>query len=272
MKAAFLPDRGLVLVSGEDARSFLNGLLTTDMNLVQPGIGQFGALLAPQGKIITDFLVTETSSDLGSAFVFDCPLPLAQTFADRLGFYKLRAKVSVENISAQLGVMAVWDGEPAVKPDLAFADPRHEKLGCRIFLPDDLVVQTAAAIGAEVANGETYHAHRVACGVPYGSIDFMYGDAFPHKSNMDKLHGIDFTKGCYIGQEVVSRMEHRGTARTRIVRLRLGGPAPVTGTPVMADGKSVGVMGSSANGLGTCVIAHGSGCGCARCRSTAHCG
>ncbi len=113
MKAAFLPDRGVIKVSGEDARRFLDGLVTTNLDLVQPGIGRFGALLTPQGKIIADFLVTEAHAAHGGGFVFDCPLAQAQPLADRLGFYKLRAKVSVENLSSQLGVLAAWGGEPA---------------------------------------------------------------------------------------------------------------------------------------------------------------
>src|ERR1700739_1061896 len=106
MKAAFLPDRGVVKVSGEDARNFLNGLVTTDVTLVRPGLGRFGALLTPQGKIVVDFLITEAPSGHGGAFLIDCPRALAQGLADKLGFYKLRAKGTVENLSEGLGVMA----------------------------------------------------------------------------------------------------------------------------------------------------------------------
>lgn len=254
MKAAFLPDRGVVKVSGEDARRFLDGLVTTNVELAQPGLGRFGALLTPQGKIITDFLVTEVPAGHGGGFVFDCPLALSQAFADRLGFYKLRAKVTVENLSAQLGVLAVWDGEPAMKPDLAFPDPRHAQLGWRILVPDDLADSAAAAIGAELTDSEMYEAHRIACGIPRGGVDFIYGDAFPHETNMDRLHGVDFDKGCYVGQEVVSRMEHRGTARTRTVRVSLENSVPEIGVAVMAGEKSVGTMGSSAGGLGLALL------------------
>src|SRR5437868_10441071 len=144
MKAAFLPDRGVVKVSGEDARNFRNGLVTTDVTLLRPGLGRFGALLTPQGKIIADFLITEAPSGLGGGFLIDCPRPLAQGLADKLGFYKLRAKVTVENLSDSLGVIAAWDGEPAIKPDLAFADPRDAALGWRILAPQDLAPQDLA--------------------------------------------------------------------------------------------------------------------------------
>jgi folate-binding protein YgfZ len=254
MKAAFLPDRGVVKVSGEGARDFLNGLVTTDIDLVRPGLGRFGALLTPQGKITADFLITEAPSGHGGGFLIDCPRALAQGLADRLGFYKLRAKVSVENLSDSLGVLAMWDGEPAVKPDLTFADPRSEKLGWRILIPEELAPKVASLVGADLVECALYDAHRIACGAPRGGIDFMYSDAFPHESNMDRLHGVDFDKGCYVGQEVVSRMQHRGTARTRIVRLILDSAPPEAGVPVLAGDKSVGTMGSSGCGMGLALM------------------
>jgi folate-binding protein YgfZ len=254
MKAAFLPDRGVVKVSGEGARDFLNGLVTTDIDLIQPGLGRFGALLTPQGKITADFLVTEAPAGHGGGFLIDCPRALAQGLADKLGFYKLRAKVSVENLSDSLGVLAMWDGEPAIKPDLTFADPRSEKLGWRILIPEELAPKVASLVGADLVDSALYDAHRIACGAPRGGIDFMYGDAFPHETNMDRLHGVDFDKGCYVGQEVVSRMQHRGTARTRTVRLILEGAPPEAGVAVLAGDKSVGTMGSSGNGVGLALM------------------
>jgi folate-binding protein YgfZ len=269
MKAAFLTDRGVVKVSGEDARAFLNGLVTTDVTLLRPGLGRFGALLTPQGKITVDFLITEAPDGHGGGFLIDAPRPLAKGLADKLGFYKLRAKVTVENLSDShlsdshlsdshlsnsLGVLAVWDGEPSIKPDLSFADPRNEALGWRILVPEELKQKVADLIGADLVDGEAYEAHRVATGVPRGGLDFMYSDAFPHETNMDRLHGVDFDKGCYVGQEVVSRMQHRGTARTRIVRITLEDFSPETGIPILAGDKPVGTMGSSAGGHGIALV------------------
>jgi len=254
MKAAFLPDRGVVKVSGSDARNFLNGLVTTDVSLLRPGLGRFGALLTPQGKIVADFLITEAPSGHGGGFLIDCPRALAQTLADKLGFYKLRAKVEIQNLSASLGVLAAWGGEPALPPDLAFADPRDETLGFRILVPEELAQKVADLIGAELVDSRHYEARRIASGVPRGGLDFIYGDAFPHETNMDRLHGIDFDKGCYVGQEVVSRMQHRGTARTRTVRIALDGPAPETGSAVLAGDKPLGTMGSSAGDHGLALI------------------
>jgi tRNA-modifying protein YgfZ len=254
MKAAFLTDLGVVKVSGEDARNFLNGLVTTDITLVRPGLGRFGALLTPQGKIVVDFLITEAPSGHGGGFLIDCPRALAPGLATKLGFYKLRAKVSVENLSDDLGVMAVWDGEPSVKPDLTFADPRNDALGWRILVPQALAQKVADLIGAELVDASAYDAQRIGAGVPRGGLDFMYGDAFPHETNMDRLHGVDFDKGCYVGQEVVSRTQHRGTARTRTLRVALDGPAPEAGSAILAGEKPVGTMGSSADGIGLALI------------------
>ena len=254
MKAAFLPDRGVIKISGDDARNFLNGLVTTDVTLTEPGLGRFGALLTPQGKITFDFLITEAPAGYGGGFLIDCPLPLAQSLATKLGFYKLRAKVTVDNISDTLGVLAAWDGEPAMKPDLTFADPRSDRLGWRILVPEELAARVADVIRAELVESADYEAHRIAAGVPRGGLDFMFGDAFPHEVNMDRLHGVDFDKGCYVGQEVVSRMEHRGTARTRIVRVVLDDGAPEAGTAVVAADKPVGTMGSSAAGHGLALL------------------
>jgi tRNA-modifying protein YgfZ len=251
MKAAFLPDRGVVKVSGNDARDFLNGLVTTDITLLAPNLGRFGALLTPQGKITVDFLITEAPAGHGGGFLIDCPRALAQGLADKLGFYKLRAKVAVENLSDSLGVLAAWDGDFAIKPDLAFADPRNAALGWRILVPEQLAQKVADLIGAEMVDSTAYDAHRIASGVPRGGLDFMYGDAFPHETNMDRLHGVDFDKGCYVGQEVVSRMQHRGTARTRTIRVILDGSSPAPGEAILAGDKAVGTMGSTAghNGL-----------------------
>jgi folate-binding protein YgfZ len=254
MKAAFLADRSVVKVSGEDARNFLNGLVTTDMTQLAPGLGRFGALLTPQGKIVVDFLNTEAPSGHGGGFLLDCPRPLAQGLASKLGFYKLRAKVAVENLSENLGVIAAWDGEPAMKPDLAFADPRDTALGWRILAPQDLAEKVSDLIGADLLDSTAYEAHRIATGVPRGGLDFIYGDAFPHETNMDRLHGVDFDKGCYVGQEVVSRMQHRGTARTRTVRVTLEGAPPEAGTTVLAGDKQVGTMGSTSGSNGLALI------------------
>jgi folate-binding protein YgfZ len=248
MKAAFLPDRGVVKLNGDDARHFLNNLVTAELAEVKPGTARFAALLTPQGKIVADFLVTEAPAGHGGGLLLDCPKVLADPLAKKLNFYKLRAKVTVENLTGQLGVLAAWDGTPAMVPDLAYADPRDGDLGHRILIPEALSEKLAGVLGAELVAADNYEQQRIVCGVPKGGADFAYGDAFPHETNMDRLNGVDFDKGCYVGQEVVSRMQHRGTARTRTVRLVVDGSSPEAGSDVVADGKSVGKMGSSRSG------------------------
>jgi tRNA-modifying protein YgfZ len=248
MKAALLPDRGVVKVTGDGARSFLNGLFTADIGQVTPDAPRFAALLTPQGKIIVDAIIAQADPADGGGFFLDVPRALAKTCVDRLNFYKLRANVMVEDLSDTLGVMALWDGEAATEYGLCYRDPRLPALGFRVMLPPDLAAEAAADLGAALVPAAEFEAHRIALGVPRGGLDFTYGDAFPHEADMDQLHGVDFAKGCYVGQEVVSRMEHRGKARTRIVPVAFDGFAPDAGAEVTAAQKPVGTFGSSAGG------------------------
>ncbi|MEA2975061.1 MAG: tRNA-modifying protein YgfZ [Alphaproteobacteria bacterium] len=254
MQAALLSNRGVVKVAGGDARRFLNGLLTTNIDKVTPGSAQFAALLTPQGKIIVDFIAVEAEATDGGSFFLDCPRALAPMLVERLNFYRLRAKITVENLSETLGVLAVWNGTGKTEHGLVYPDPRLAALGLRCILPPHLAADATAALGAELVDISAYEAHRIARGVPRGGVDFSYGDAFPHETDMDQLGGVDFTKGCYIGQEVVSRVEHRGTARTRIVPIAYDGFAPEPGMAIMAGEKEVGRLGSTANGRGLAML------------------
>jgi folate-binding protein YgfZ len=254
MQAALLPDRGVVKVDGDDARKFLNGLVTSDIAKVTPEAASFTALLTPQGKIIVDFILAEAPPADGGGFFLGCPRALAPTLLQRLNFYKLRAKVMIEDLSETLGVLAVWDGDAATEYGLCYRDPRLAALGLRRMLPLDLAAEAAAELGAKLVEAAAYEAHRIALGVPRGGLDFIYGDAFPHETDMDQFGGVDFDKGCFVGQEVVSRIENRGTARNRVVPVAFDGFAPEAGTPVSAGGKTVGTFGSSAQGRGLAML------------------
>ena len=261
MKAALLPDRGVLKLVGDGARNFLHGLVTADILKLTPGVARFCALLTPQGKIIADFFVVEAAAD-GGGFFLDVPLALGAALVEKLNLYKLRAKVGIEDRSDALGVLAAWGGSPSPPqaPEgregtgLSYADPRLPALGKRTILPPPLVAAAIADLGATLVDAGDYEAHRIALGVPKGGVDFSYGDAFPHETDMDQFGGIDFTKGCYVGQEVVSRMEHRGTARTRAVPIRYGGATPEPGVPVVAGERQLGVMGSAAAGRGLALL------------------
>jgi folate-binding protein YgfZ len=255
MQAAFLPDRGVIKIAGEAARAFLNGLLTVDIGKMQPGTARYGALLTPQGKIVSDFLIYEALESDGGGFLIDCPAALAAALVEKLKFYRLRAKVAVDDLSATLGILALWDGQPADSEfGPSFADPRLAALGHRIILPRNAATDAAHDLGADLVGAEAYEAHRIALGVPRGGADFAYGDAFPHEADMDQLGGVDFDKGCYVGQEVVSRIEHRATARNRVVPVTYDDYAPASGLPVMAGEKTLGMFGSAANGRGLALL------------------
>jgi tRNA-modifying protein YgfZ len=256
LKAVGLPNRGVVRVTGEDARTFLDGLITNSMAGVCPGQAIHAALLTPQGKIITDFFVTEAPVEDGGGFYCDVPLVAATDLAKRLGFYKLRAKVVIEDISPELGVVAVWSGDCAAGDlSLGFVDPRLPSLGLRVLAHQTQTEALIKELGAEIVAPEDYHTHRASLGVGEAMFDFALGDAFPHEINMDQLHGVDFKKGCYIGQEVISRMQHRGTARTRLIQLAYAGGFNVPeGAPVFAGDKSLGFTGSADKGVGLAMV------------------
>ena len=168
--------------------------------------------------------------------VLDVPQALAADLAKRLGFYKLRAKVVIADVSDAFAVAAL--GGPA-HAAAVYADPRAPGLGMRAIVPRE----AAAALPSDRV---AYDALRIALGAPEGGVDFAYGDAFPHDVNMDILHGVDFAKGCYVGQEIVARMQHKGGVRKRAVRLRFAAPAPAPGTPVMDGEVALGALGRSA--------------------------
>jgi tRNA-modifying protein YgfZ len=265
MKSALLPERGVIKVAGDDARKFLHGLVTADVLNLKSGAARFCALLTPQGKIIADFLITEAPATAGGGFFLDVERAPIAALIDKLNLYKLRAKVIVEDLSDVLGVLAAWNGgsHPGRLPaaneggeaiGLGYEDPRLPALGLRAMLPPHRAAAAAAALGAELVDAAAYEAHRIALGIPRGGLDFAYGDAFPHEADMDQLSGVDFQKGCYIGQEVVSRMEHRGTARSRAVPIEYDGAAPARAAAVVAGDRTLGVMGSAAAGRGIAVL------------------
>ena len=244
-RIAELGGRGVVAVGGPDAASFLDNLFTSDASKAGPGRAVYCGLLNPQGKILFDFIVFAD----GDRYLIDIDRRLVADFVRRLGFYKLRASVAIADLSAERIVVAAWGDAAAPILDGPVApDPRNPALGFRAIVPPgaDMAPDHSEATEAD------YHAHRIALAIPEGGIDFAHGDAFPHDAAMDQFGGIDFKKGCYVGQEVVSRMEHRGTARRRPVAVRGAGLAP--GTPVTAGDLAVGAIGSAHGDLGVALV------------------
>ena len=241
MPVALLPDRALVTVTGPEATALLQGVLTCNVETLETSEARLGALLAPQGKILFDFLI----SRIPDGFRLDTAIDRAAALAQRLTLYRVRAQVAIAG-DPTVAVAASWDGaSPAVETDTV-ADARQVDLGARLYA-------AAAAFSAD-ASDAAYHRHRIALAVPEGGRDYAYGDAFPHEALMDQLGGVDFKKGCYVGQEVVSRMQHRGTARTRILAARYPGDAPAAGTEITAGGKVLGSTGSAASGRGLALV------------------
>jgi folate-binding protein YgfZ len=249
MPIAHLVDRGVVRVTGEEAKSFLDGLVTCDLDRVAPGRPRYGGLLTPQGKILCDFIIF-AAPDADGGYALDCARAQTSDLARRLGFYKLRAKVAVADVSEHFGVIAGWGDSqrPGDRAGLAGEDPRLPALGWRA------IVSSAKAMEAGGSEPDAYHGHRIALGVPEGGKDFSFGDAFPHEALMDQLHGVDFDKGCYVGQEVVSRMQHRGTARTRILPLVYDHGFAEHGADVTAGERTIGKTASSVEGRSLAMI------------------
>ncbi|MCW2309990.1 CAF17-like 4Fe-4S cluster assembly/insertion protein YgfZ [Rhodobium gokarnense] len=241
-----LSNRAVVRISGEEAHHFLQGLVTNDMGVVDADGAGFGALLTPQGKILFDFLIARD----GDGYLFDTPKATVADLVKRLTFYKLRAKVEVANLSDSHMVVAFWgvDGAPDVVGTV-FSDPRHSGLGYRAIVERD-----GSAPNGDAADIDAYTAHRVAVGVPEAGVDFDYGEVFPHDVDMDFLSGLSFAKGCFVGQEVVSRMQHRGTARRRVVRARAEAALPAPGTAITAGEKAIGSLGSVAGNDGLALV------------------
>ncbi|MBD1547622.1 YgfZ/GcvT domain-containing protein [Roseibium aggregatum] len=241
---AILPNRGVIRVSGPDAHHFLQNLITADMEEIDNRGAGYGALLTPQGKILFDFLILKD----GDSYLLDTPAETLADLAKRLTFYRLRSKVEVVDASSDLGVFACWNGAPPKDlPGVRAEDPRLAALGWRVIGEPEAVKPALEAGGFAEAD---YAAHRIALGVPEGLADFAYSDVFPHDADMDQLGGVSFSKGCYVGQEVVSRVHHRGTARKRIIRVSSEADLPAPGTEITADGKVMGTLGSVARGTG----------------------
>jgi folate-binding protein YgfZ len=249
---AILPDRGVISITGEDATPFIHGLVTQNIENLKPGTATYTALLTPQGKVLFDFLVLRHEG----GYLLDCARASLADLNRRLGFYKLRSKVEIADKSDELAVAAVWDapGEAAAPSGgHVFSDPRAEGLGQRLIAPADKLRAAAEKAGWTLAEPADYDAHRIAQGVPEGLKDYESGEVFAHDACIDQLGGVDFYKGCYVGQEVVSRMHHRGTARKRFVAVR-GKGLPEPGAAVTAGSTNLGKLTSVAGGRGLALL------------------
>lgn len=230
-----LPDRAVVSVRGPDAAVFLQGLLTQSVAAAGQGGFAFGALLTPQGKILFDFLFA--AEDDG--FLFDCAAAAAESFMKRLALYRLRAQVEIARRS-ELGVFWAPEGVEG------FEDPRLPALGRRRLAPRD-------AAAAATGDG-AYETRRIGLGVPECGKDYGPDEAFLMDVNADVLHGVDYRKGCFIGQEVTSRMKRKGEVRRRTLIARFDGAAPLKGARIEAGGSAVGEILSGVEGAALALV------------------
>ena len=237
-----LTDRTTIRLSGPDARPLLQKLLTVDLDDVGPEQARYGALLSPQGKILFDFFIAQKAE----GYLLDCAVIQKSDLMQRLSFYRLRANMTIEDMSSEYTILANFrcnglnldlvagdvDQDGA---NLIFCDPRTSNMGLRAF------ARSGGMISGNSRSEDEYHSHRISVGAADTVRDLGSNILFPHEANFDHFRGVDFTKGCYIGQEVVSRMEHRSTGgRKRIVRISVGSGSLLSGSAVTADQKVIG--------------------------------
>lgn len=256
--------RGVLRIAGEDRVTFLQGLVTNDVAKAAAGQAVYAALLTAQGRFLHDFFIVPQ----GDALLIDCELDRRADLIRRLAMYKLRAKVTIEDKSAALSVVLVWGADALSALSLPaepgamnagesgpiLVDPRLPSLGARAILDSDSAAGWIAKHGFQSAEEPEYDRHRIALGAPDGSRDLPVERALLMENNIDDLHGIDWNKGCYIGQEVTARMRYRSLVRKRLMPVAIDGPVPEFGAPITLSGAEAGEMRSAVPDLGLALL------------------
>ncbi len=264
--AVMLNSRGLLQVAGPDARGFLQGLISNDVDKLAPGRALWAAFLTPQGKYLHDFFLTTAPGE--ESILIDCEAARLDDLTRRLGIYKLRAQVELTDVSDDFRVAALFGAdalaalglpaEPGTAAPfgggIAYTDPRLAALGARAVLPRSGAEDVLVNAGFTHAEFASYDQLRIPLGVPDGSRDLEVERATLLENGFNELHGIDWDKGCFVGQEITSRMKYRALVKRRLVPVEIDGPAPEPGTPVMAGGKEAGVMRSANGGMGLALL------------------
>jgi folate-binding protein YgfZ len=262
-KFVVLDARGILAVSGPDRIGFLQGLVSNDVEKVSPDRAVYAALLTAQGKYLHDFIMAAS----GEAIWLDCEAARLADLRRRLSMYRLRAKVAIDEIP-DLAVAAVFDdgasaalglpGQPgaarAFGEGLAFVDPRIAALGARVILPRERIRGALEGMGLAEADFAVYDRHRLALGIPDGSRDLVVEKSILLESGFDELNGVDWQKGCYVGQELTARTKYRGLIKKRLFPVQIDGPSPAPNTIVNLDGKEAGEMRSSRDSLGLALL------------------
>jgi folate-binding protein YgfZ len=265
-----LETRGLMEAAGPDARPFLQGMVSNDLDKLSPERALWAAFLTPQGKFLHEFFLSlAPGADPGQAAIWiECEAARLADLQSRLGRYKLRAEVTLENTSGRYAVAAIF-GEGALEAldlpaeagrakvfagGLVHVDPRLSELGARAVLPRENAEAALRGAGFPPAQATDYDALRIRLGVPDGSRDIEVERSALLENGFDELGGIDWDKGCFMGQELTARTKYRGLTKKRLVPVEIDGPVPAPGTQVTADGKDAGVMRSVADGLGLALL------------------
>lgn len=261
-KTIHLAERGILGIAGPEAQAFLQGLITNDIERVNPARAIYAALLTPQGKFLFDFLIAD---DGAGGYLLDCERERLPDLAKRLSFYRLRSKVEIVDKSDQWAVTALIGDAAAARAKLSgaagntwrsgetmvFVDPRLAALGVRMIHPVD---QAPAITGDEAGTRDDYEALRLNLGVPEGGRDVLVDKSFILESNFEELNAVDFDKGCYVGQELTARTKHRGKIRKRLFRVDVDGDLPAAGTPIMAGKAEIGEIRSGRGRTGIALI------------------
>jgi folate-binding protein YgfZ len=239
MPKVCLDNRAVIRVSGKDAEPLVQGLITTDVGALAEDEVKPGALLTPQGKILFDFLISRD----GEALRLETTGEQAEPLLKRLTMYKLRSAVDLSLQSPASVTVGFQEDQPAE----SYRDYRFEKAGMAVFR----LYREAAVLDTSVADLDRL---RIAAGIAEAGRDYALQDAFPHDVLMDLNGGLSFRKGCYVGQEVVSRMQHRGTARRRVVIVTGNAPLPATGANISVNGRSIGSLGTVQDKSGLAIV------------------
>jgi folate-binding protein YgfZ len=258
-----LPERGVLSVSGDDTRTFLQGLISNDTTRVAPGTAVYAALLTAQGRYLHDFFLVQ----VGGALYLDCEADRRADLAKRLRMYKLRSKVTLEDVTDRFAAYAL-PGADAAALGLAdaagsareldggslYVDPRHAGIGARALLPRETASATLAGLGAIAGDRAELERLRLTLGLPDGSRDLVVEKSILLENGFDELNGVDWKKGCYIGQELTARTKYRGLIKKRLMPVRIDGPAPEPGAPILLGTQEAGEMRSASDGLGLAVM------------------
>ena len=250
-RLTLLADRGVVCVAGADAGKLLQGVISNDVGVLDRAPALHAGLLSPQGKILFEFFLVRA----GDAFLLETRRELASELVKRLSMYRLRAKATIADASADYRLLVAWGtsaGQVAPHGLVSYPDPRLADLGIRLLQRAD-AQETVPIDERSFATPGDWHRHRIGLGVPEGGKDYPLGDTFPHEADFDLLNGVSFSKGCFVGQEVVSRMHNRASVRKRVVPIEAD--VPLTAGAAISAGKAViGTIGSVAGRRGLAML------------------